>query len=199
MKQSEPLSELGWFKELAEKDAEIATLQARIKELEASKLVFVPEMSDDMGEIYLEDNIRLQARIKELEAEANKNMIELCEARARIRALENPELMVKELHYQNGKLDISASHPVFVYLIEECSRLFDEAGAVNFLCLEMIDEKDRRFDVTIQLEDGKTPAARMHEMEAEIAVLQAEVNKNMAEPCEARAMRDDYIIDRRNL
>ena len=95
MKQSEPLSELGWFKELAEKDAEIATLQARIKELEASKLVFVPEMSDDMGEIYLEDNIRLQARIKELEAEANKNMIELCEARDRIRALENPELMLK--------------------------------------------------------------------------------------------------------
>jgi hypothetical protein len=39
-----------------------------IAALKSSKLVFVPELSDDMKETYLEENIALQAKVKELEA-----------------------------------------------------------------------------------------------------------------------------------
>jgi hypothetical protein len=47
--------------QLAKKAAEIAALKS-------SKLVFVPELSDDMKKTYLEENIALQAKVKELEA-----------------------------------------------------------------------------------------------------------------------------------
>ena len=130
--------------------------------------VYIKE-TDHLAEI-----TRLQSRAISARAEANKNMIELCEARARIQVLENPELMIEEAHYQNGKLDIRASHPVFVIFIEECSRIFEETAGVNFVCIEGIDKKDRSLVITIQLEGGKTPAARLGELEAEIARMKKE-------------------------
>ncbi|HSW62196.1 MAG TPA: hypothetical protein VLH56_02575 [Dissulfurispiraceae bacterium] len=53
---------------LNEANARIKELEAELSASKASNLVFVPAMSDDMAETYMEDNLRLQARVRELEA-----------------------------------------------------------------------------------------------------------------------------------
>ena len=83
------------------------------------------------------------------------------EAQAEIEALKNskiPDLMLEELHYVDGKIDMIASHPIFHILIAEASRMFDLQGATNFLAFTGIDKQDRHFAITIQLSGGKTPS-----------------------------------------
>jgi hypothetical protein len=70
------------IKEMEDKNAgaeiEIDHLEAEIEAVKASKLVFVPELSDDMKETYLDDNIQLHKRIEEL-TEALEKIKEWCE------------------------------------------------------------------------------------------------------------------------
>jgi hypothetical protein len=54
---------------IAEKEKRIAALQAELTAVKASKLVFVPELSDDMKDTEIE---RLEDRVKELEGALEK-------------------------------------------------------------------------------------------------------------------------------
>jgi len=91
-----------------------------------------------------------------------------------------PEVMLSELQYKDGKIDMIASHPVFHAFVEEATRMFDSAGAINFLSMAGKNSEGIVFDVIIQRTDKKPVSEVLAEKDKEIERLKKRLEHHWA-------------------
>lgn len=85
-----------------------------------------------------------------------------------------PELTVEELHQSRERgLQMRLRHPAFAMLADDIARMFDEAGATNYVEYTVCSEEYGPMRVCIQRLDGETPAMQNVRLRARIAELEA--------------------------
>ena len=66
-------------------------------------------------------------------------------------------------------------HPVFAVLADDIAKMFDEAGATNYVEYMVCSEKYGPMTVCIQRMEGETPAMKNVKLMQRIAELESEV------------------------
>lgn len=82
--------------------------------------------------------------------------------------VEIPDVMIEELHYIDGKIDMRASHPIFSVLMDEISRMMYLHKGTNFLTFTGKDQEGTVFSITVQKVGGKTPEQEINRLKGEI-------------------------------
>ena len=86
-----------------------------------------------------------------------------------------------ELTANGSGVELMAAHPMFGRLAQDATALLREAGAANYLTIEMTDKRDMiRYTVTVQREDGEHPAAKACRLQAELDQLRFALGQTQA-------------------
>lgn len=83
------------------------------------------------------------------------------DAAEKILDLFKPEtVIVNEMHFVDGKMDINVQHPLFIGICSEIVKTFDDAKGINYVEFTMEHKTRGEFSVLIQRHDGMTPAEK---------------------------------------
>ena len=89
-----------------------------------------------------------------------------------------PELTVEEIHQSRERgLEMRMKHPMFAILADDIAKMFDEAGAMNYVEYQICSEKYGPMSVLIQRRTGETPAAQNVRLRERIAELEQQTTK----------------------
>lgn len=124
----------------------------------------------------------LYSKAEPIIADRDKTIAELKEEVENLRKMIDPK--IEQLHFENGRLDLAASSPMFKILIAGVVDILREFGGENYLSIDMRDSRDdTQIEVLIRYIDGKTPAQLNVELRAENERLRAEKEKRYDENC----------------
>ena len=84
-----------------------------------------------------------------------------------------PDVMIREMHYKDGMLQLQLEHPVVMMFTNEAAKILKEFGGKNYLSLLMHSDELGDLEVVIRYIDGLTPAQRVLELEREVERLKA--------------------------
>jgi len=87
------------------------------------------------------------------------------------------EVLLEEMHFQNGVMETYLKHPIFGIFAASITEMFIDMGAVNYIEPRLWCEKIGFVAVTCQREAGQTPHALRAAAEAERDSLRAYVEK----------------------
>lgn len=84
-----------------------------------------------------------------------------------------PEVMIREMHYADGLLQMQLDHPVVMYIAKEAAHLLKQYGGQNYLSMQLHSDELGDIELIVRYVDGKTPAQRVIELEKELEQLRA--------------------------
>jgi len=78
---------------------------------------------------------------------------------------ECPDLMIKKMHMEDGKIDIELeSNHVLQTIASHVGKMLKEHNAPNFVTMRMEDTDGTAFEVTVRKVSGETPAEQLHRL-----------------------------------
>jgi len=73
---------------------------------------------------------------------------------------ESQDVMVKSLHFEDGRINLTASHPGFAIMADEAAKVFKEFGGENYLSMIMCSEEYGPLEIIIQRVGKIRPAEK---------------------------------------
>ena len=87
------------------------------------------------------------------------------------------DVMIQEMHFKDGRLDISATHPAFFALADEAARLLKDFGGKNYASFRMISKELGELVVDIRYADGMMPAEKAAQLELRVTTLESSLSR----------------------
>lgn len=86
------------------------------------------------------------------------------------------DVLIKELHFEKGVMDLAMEHPIFYLFVISIGDMFLRTGAKNYIEICLSSHPIGNFTVTVQKESGKTPHQLRQEAEAHVKELEAQLS-----------------------